>query len=429
MNRTKPKHSFLIVLLINIAIIGIVLFAFFSLGKYEIITVDTLALNVRTGPGVSYDIQAQVKKGENLTILKKQNQWYNVRLDDHSTGWVASWLVTKQSSSATTNVQASVNTQNTKLREQNNTDSEILATLEKGTNVTVTMEQNGWTQVTYKNKTGYINSSLLDVSTDDSDKSETKETLYARQDDTKIREKPSISSDIVDTLSYGESVTYSETSNDWYKVTTSSGKTGYIANWVVSFDALDKKNKKSNSSIAETTIVLDPGHGGDDPGAESNDGTLFEKNVTLPTALAVKKKLEALGANVIMTRSKDTLVSLANIAQISNDANADAFISFHFDSSEQANEASGTTTYYYAKKNKSLAKAINTYLDSDLPLENRGYEFGDFQVLRDNNQPAVLLELGYINNDYDKNEIQTKNYRSKIADAVTKGLNDYFSEK
>ena len=92
----------------------------------------------------------------------------------------------------------------------------------------------------------------------------------------------------------------------------------------------------------------------------------------------------------------------------------DVFISFHYDSTEDSNEASGTTTYYYDEKNLPLANAVENELAKNLPLISRGVEFGDYQVLRENNQPALLLELGYMNNDNDLAQFKTKNTKNLL---------------
>src|SRR5699024_4972779 len=140
----------------------------------------------------------------------------------------------------------------------------------------------------------------------------------------------------------------------------------------------------------------------------------------------VATKLRAAGANVVLTRSNDSFVDLAPRAQASNKLKADAFISLHFDSSENANEASGVTTYYYHNnRDKKLADLISQQL-SNLTLDNRGVEFGNFQVLRDNERPAVLLELGYINTKKDFSYIQQNDYQNKVASDVVNALTAYF---
>lgn len=425
MKNSFMKGNKLRLISLNIIIILMVIFSLLSLGKYKVVTVDPIAMNVRTGPSIDFDIKSQVKKGDKLTILEEKNHWYRVKFNDNDTGWVASWLVSNKETSPATNIAAKINTPKTNLREDPTTESKKIATLDKQTKVTITKEQHGWSYVTVDNKEGWVFSQLLNVENNkQQEKDLSSETLFARQDGTKIRTEPSIDSQVLTTLGRGEKIHFLENDGDWYQVKTANGQKGYVANWVVSFGKPNKHNKIT--SIAETTIVLDPGHGGYDAGSLSNDERIYEKNVTLKTALAVEKELKSLGANVIMTRRDDSFISLSGIAGKSNRAKADVFISFHFDSSQHPNEASGTTTYYYNEKDIPLAETVNSHIKQELPLTNRGTEFGDYQVLRDNHQPALLLELGYMNNDGDAYLINSKDYQKKVALAVKNALMDYF---
>ncbi|MCF7523700.1 N-acetylmuramoyl-L-alanine amidase [Levilactobacillus brevis] len=154
---------------------------------------------------------------------------------------------------------------------------------------------------------------------------------------------------------------------------------------------------KRVTNLSEATIVLDPGHGGSDSGALSIDQKHDEKVYTLALAKKVAQRLRARGAHVIMTRDTDKTVSLADRPALANTNQASAFISFHFDSAPADNLGSGTTTYYYHRQTSyALAKAINQGM-SDLPLTNRGVKFGNFEVIRDNSRPSLLIEMGYIN--------------------------------
>ena len=139
----------------------------------------------------------------------------------------------------------------------------------------------------------------------------------------------------------------------------------------------------------------------------------------------VKKELEALGAKVILTRTDDSSVSLADRAEISNKNNANAFISIHFDSSED-DSASGTTAYYYSDKSESLSQTVNKYLSRNLPLKNQGSRFQNFMVLRDNARPSILLELGYLNNQGDNKVISSEEYQQNIAKSIANALKEYF---
>ncbi|WP_168177384.1 N-acetylmuramoyl-L-alanine amidase [Vagococcus zengguangii] len=424
----KPAIKLLI---IHLSVIALVILAFVTYKPKDLVTIESLALNVRLGPGLDYDITSQVKKGDEVEIIDKKDKWYQVVLPNNTKGWIASWLIAENSAStAITSIKATVNTDETNLRAKADIDSDVVTKVKKDTTVLITNEANGWSQVEVDGKSGWIFSDLLtitDTSKPDSSKdSQTSsiKTVYGRQDEVKIRQEASIDGAVLEIVNFGKPIEVVAEQNDWYQVKTSDGQTGYVANWVVS---TAKQLSNSNvSSIAEATIMLDPGHGGSDVGSISPDETIYEKTITLATANYVKKELEALGANVMMTHNDDSFVPLAEIAAKSNRAKADAFISFHYDSTEGANTASGTKTYYYDEKNKILANIVNESLTNHLPLPNRGIDFGDYQVLRDNDRPALLLELGFMNNSTDLAEFSTKSYQKKVATAVAEALTTYF---
>lgn len=232
---------------------------------------------------------------------------------------------------------------------------------------------------------------------------------------------PSRTSKTVGTVTKGTKLKIIEVKNDWALVRQPNEAIAWLPNWLLH----RKTPLKALTPLAEATIMLDAGHGGSDTGAISNTGQ-FEKTYTLKTALATRKLLESYGAHVIMTRTTDHLVYLANIPDIAEKNHADASISFHFDSAPQKNSASGLTTYYYHQQNGSyaLAKSLNHEMNH-FPVPNRGVEFGDFLVIRRNTLPAVLLEMGYINSDHDFESINSPGYPKEIAVSVQKGLEAY----
>ena len=146
-------------------------------------------------------------------------------------------------------------------------------------------------------------------------------------------------------------------------------------------------------------------------------------------AKRVAKQLRQRGARVIMTRNTDKLVYLAKIPKVAEDNHADMFISFHFDSSPEPNSATGYTSYYYHKNNGSYELASNINAELSLPLINKGVEYGDFLVIRDNSVPAVLLENGYMNSKNDFKSIKSKTYQDKIAKAIPVGIQNYLSNQ
>lgn len=417
-------------LIINLAIVVSVIWALFSLGNTSSITVSALAVNVRTGPSIEYEVSAQAKQGDKLTVIKEENQWYEVRLNNQETGWVASWLVSQNDASATTNLSAKVTEDKLPLHAEPNDDSETLATLKAGAKVNITEEKDGWSQISTGKKEGWVTSNSLTLTDQEKQVKDDKtpEQLFARENSTKIRSEPNLNGTIVTTLDYGESITYKGQEGDWYEVITADGSPGYVANWVVSLESLDESKSRQASSIAETTILLDPGHGGDDVGAQSNDKLISEKIVTLATANYVAKELRKLGANVVYTRDDDSYVYLEDVVAKSNQIRADAFISFHYDSTEVSNQATGFTTYYYADDDLELAETVNKHLGEQLPLTNRGVEVGDYLVIRENERPALLLELGYMNNDSDAQTFKTKKFQRQVAAAIRDSLVEYFGK-
>lgn len=208
----------------------------------------------------------------------------------------------------------------------------------------------------------------------------------------------------------------------WLYVKTNQGQTGWLPDW-----QMWRTRRNHITSLRQATIVIDPGHGGSDSGALSANQKAEEKHYTLIFARALVKQLRAHHARVYLTRNSDKSVSLKARPRLAEKVHADVFISIHFNSSTLANTASGVTTYYYHKKtgSKHLAQTIASQFNH-LQLGNRGVEFGDFLVIRNNTVPAVLLELGYINNNYDLRRINRTSYQKQCARQITKALQNYF---
>lgn len=236
-----------------------------------------------------------------------------------------------------------------------------------------------------------------------------------------LKKGPGIEYKTIARVKEKERVTVIRTKYHWSYVKTADNHLGWIADWMI-----DPQKPHKVASLANATIVLDPGHGGSDSGALSSTGKM-EKTYTLIVAKKVAHHLRERGAKVYLTRRKDVYATLKSRSDLANAVHADAFISFHFDSSPQENGASGFTTYYYHRKLSSrLARSVNTQLNN-LPLTNRGIAFGDFYVLRNNNFPALLLEMGYINSERDFEQIRSRTYQNKVAADVFSGLEKYFS--
>lgn len=406
------------------------------LAKENTVTVEASVLNVRTGPGLSYDIMTQVIEEEELNVIEEENEWFKVRLANDRIGWVASWLVKNTEVMAATNSLGIINTPEANIRQEASTSSEILGRVMEGTELTVLFQQDGWTQVQYMGQVAWISSELIEVigpieetaSSTASDDSETQTigTVTIRANGTNIRSQPSIDSTVIETVQQGDSLKYIQAEGDWYEVSLSDGTTGYVANWVVDLSSDDTPAPAAQvTSISEATIVIDAGHGGHDPGAAAD--TFNEKSITLNTATLLAQRLSDSGANVVLTRETDQYISLNDRVWSAHKVDADAFISLHYDALAQDNLMSGTTTYYYSDDDIRLAETINNSLSQYGPLPNNGVRKGNYFVLRENAQPSVLLELGYLNHYRDVGVVNTDSYQSIIVESIYQALNDYFT--
>lgn len=168
------------------------------------------------------------------------------------------------------------------------------------------------------------------------------------------------------------------------------------------------------------TIVIDAGHGGSDGGAVYN-GRL-EKDDNLRLALAVGKRLEEAGYNVVYTRTEDVFDSPSEKARIANRSGADFFVSFHRNSSPYANTYSGVETLVYSDSGVrgELARSVNEELEK-AGFQNLGVtERKNLTVLRRTQMPAILIEAGFINTDAD-NQTFDENF-SSIAQGIATGI-------
>lgn len=195
----------------------------------------------------------------------------------------------------------------------------------------------------------------------------------------------------------------------------------------VNIQSASNSMNKSGRILEGKTIVLDAGHGGKDVGATGQTG-IHEKDLTLQTVLNIQQELaQKTGANIVLTRDKDEFLTLADRVEIAEKNEADLFISIHFDAFT-TNDVSGITTYYNKPADRELATLIHDEIfDQNINTRDRGVAQGDYRVLRDNQSPSLLLELGYISNREDEQRMQTPDFQNKAATAITKGIISYLS--
>ncbi|GBF75915.1 N-acetylmuramoyl-L-alanine amidase [Paenibacillus sp. 598K] len=173
-------------------------------------------------------------------------------------------------------------------------------------------------------------------------------------------------------------------------------------------------------------IVIDPGHGGKDPGTIGITNKL-EKVFNLNVALKIQKLLDHdPNMEVVFTRTDDRFIKLGDRAPVANKINADAFISIHANSVENAPSANGTESYYYEVASKSFTQIIHKHLLEATGFRDRGVKQAGWKVLRDANMVSVLLEAGFISNAAEEAKLFTDDMQQRIAQGVVNGLKEYF---
>jgi N-acetylmuramoyl-L-alanine amidase len=178
-------------------------------------------------------------------------------------------------------------------------------------------------------------------------------------------------------------------------------------------------------SDSRTLIVIDPGHGGRDPGAVGIGG-LREIDVAFPISLRVAELLEQQGLQVVLTRSNDRTLDLGPRVQIANQANADFFVSIHANAISMSRpDVNGIETYYYSTSGYGLAEAIQNSMLQATGMRNRGVKRARFYVLRHTRMPAALVEVGFVTGAEDAPRLRDPQFHEIMSRAIARGILEY----
>ncbi len=175
-------------------------------------------------------------------------------------------------------------------------------------------------------------------------------------------------------------------------------------------------------------IVLDPGHGGTDPGAVV--GVIYEKDINLAIALMVRDILaEQENIVVSMTRDDDSYPSLTERAEFANKIDADLYVSIHANALDDTSY-SGLFTFYYAdmRNSKKPAELIQNAASAETGAISRGVRTENYTVLRKTNMPAVLVETGFMTCQEELTLLCDIEYQMKMAKGIAKGI-EIFAEQ
>ena len=168
-------------------------------------------------------------------------------------------------------------------------------------------------------------------------------------------------------------------------------------------------------------FVIDAGHGGKDAGAVNGD--LYEKDVALKVAKLLGEELEKRGHKVVYTHVDDTFIELSDRAKISNNSNADYFVSIHCNSADDKT-AEGVETWYYKESTsgKALAQSVQNELAKIDGVKDRGIKGGEFYVLKYTKAPSILIELGFISHEAEKKLLFKEFYQRDLCDKIITGI-------
>lgn len=430
-----------------------------STAKTVITQVD--ALNLRAEPSLSSAVLTKISSGMEAEFIRQEQDWIQIQ-HQGLTGWVfadyvtvkeATVLQTPSDSNETekptseTSVTSTENDPNTftvnvntvNIRKKADLTSKNLGQATKGEQFNVISRDHNWVEIEYeKGKKGWIYSfygtftkQAPEQKSNDAKQNEGSVTII--YNGTNLREGASTSSNVITRADAGHTYPIVETEGDWFKIALTDGKMAYVADWVVTEnngqnsvqqDKADKLAERKKGTLKGVTIVLDAGHGGNDRGTTGARGT-DEKDINILTAELLKSKLQAAGAKVEMTRESDVFVDLRKRVAISHQNSADAFISIHYDAIEDSS-VNGFTTYYTNSYQQQLAEAVHAGIATKVNLKDRGARFGDYLVLRENRQNAILLELGYLSNPSEERAVTSDYYREQATLGIYQGLLNYF---
>jgi N-acetylmuramoyl-L-alanine amidase len=176
-------------------------------------------------------------------------------------------------------------------------------------------------------------------------------------------------------------------------------------------------------------VMVDPGHGGPDPGAVGIGG-LQEKGVVMAIAQQVATILDRQGVQAVLTRTGDYDFDLEPRVAMAERMNATLFVSIHANSIDLSRpDISGLETYYYSSPSSGrLAQMIHNSILQGVDIQDRGIRTARFYVLRKTTMPSVLVEVGFVTGREDAAKLSNPAYQSQMAQAIARGILQYLQQ-
>ncbi|PTL22979.1 hypothetical protein DA802_10240 [Shouchella clausii] len=332
------------------------------------------------------------------------------------------------------------------VRENPSNDAPVIGQLQSGAKIEYVDIGYDWVRITYNGKAGYLNSLFIKENRPTSQATSHQATSHqatshqatavsgvnvgkvTAKNGLIVRTQASTDSAMLGKIDYGSKVEYRISTGGWGQITYNGQRafidTSYLSGSTSNENisgATSNENKSVDQQAAVTgtisRVVIDPGHGGRDPGARGNG--LIEKNITLLFAKQIKKSLQENGIEVYLTRSSDEYVYLQERANIADSFQADLFLSIHANGHENS-LIRGMEIHSFALNNIAL-KLENQF--RDLPnAVYRGHYESNFYVLRNTSTPSLLIELGYVSNQADAALLQSQQLQIQVGEAVRRAL-------
>ena len=403
-----------------------------------LVSVTTDDLNVRTKPSASSAILGSVNTGGKLAVYEVDGNWLKVSYKGQY-GYISKSYVKflVQDGSSLPAAKKAVTTNDImNLYYKPTSSAKKITQISKGSTLSVYKEEGGYYLTTVNGIPGYIvKSATTDVEVETPVTPEPQPEPDHGDDvvvtntvgkvtigGLNMRESASASSKTLKTLAKGKTISVHSITGFWAKV-TADGVTGYVHKSYI------KLMNTSGSSVKGRIIILDPGHGGKDPGAVNSGET--EKAIVLKVSNLVKQKLEKSGAIVKMTRTGDTYPTLPERVKFTNDHYGEIYVSVHVNSATSSS-AKGTETFYnvstgdQSDEDKKLATYINSEIVKNADMKNRGVKTANYYVIKNMMIPSVLVELGFISNSDDRAKLINDKYVEIFADSIYQGIIDYY---
>ncbi|HAU32052.1 MAG: N-acetylmuramoyl-L-alanine amidase [Desulfotomaculum sp. 46_296] len=404
-------------------------------------------LNVRSGPGTDHEALTQVSRGMRFPILDTSSDWYKVKLPSGKTGWVVAWYVKEDNQSSASGSDTTGTTGQNNSPGNNEKDEQISdkGSLNPPDEVAPPYEPSNQPAILQK----------ISIDTEDKkvnvkiscDRQVTFNTFTLSSPDRLIIDLNNTQPGSVNTSQYINSSIADRLRIGWFSQNPDVTRLVFDLTAKVVYKVQASADTKTISmvifvpdiygALKGAVIVLDPGHGGNDPGAIGRTLGLAEKNVNMQVAECAAELLHSYGATVLYTRYGDQNLDLYSRAWAANNAGADVFVSIHMNSNLSPS-LGGTSTYFSSnalngqdrqEKSYQLADYIQNSLLAYLGLEDKGVRQADFVVIRETIMPAVLIEAAFLSNPIEEKLMTMEEFRESIARALVNGIGMFLASQ